>query len=117
MVKRGKRGVRSPLPSPGLFDSPGGQEGSSEAACISDIKGQKHYSREKLDYYWTFAVYHEGQTQIVNGVNLICRWKPVLLFQNGKANQNGIFCHCWGEFFFSVLIVFVSHRHCNVALP
>jgi DNA modification methylase len=39
---------------------------------------------ENLDYYWTFAVYHEGQTQIVNGVNLICRWKPVLVFQNGK---------------------------------
>jgi hypothetical protein len=39
---------------------------------------------EHLDYYWTFAVYHEGQTQIVNGVNLICRWKPVLIFQNGK---------------------------------
>jgi hypothetical protein len=37
-----------------------------------------------LDYYWTFAVYHEGQTQIVNGVNLICRWKPVLIYQNGK---------------------------------
>jgi DNA modification methylase len=39
---------------------------------------------EHLDYYWTFCVYHEGQTQIVNGVNLICRWKPVLVFQNGK---------------------------------
>lgn len=39
---------------------------------------------EFLDYYWTFAVYHEGQTQIVSGVNLICRWKPVLIFQNGK---------------------------------
>ena len=40
--------------------------------------------RENLDYYWTFAVYHKGQTQIVNGVNLMCRWKPVLIFQNGK---------------------------------
>ena len=40
---------------------------------------------EHLDYYWTFAVYHEGNTQIVNGVNLMCRWKPVLIFQNGKS--------------------------------
>jgi 16S rRNA G966 N2-methylase RsmD len=40
--------------------------------------------QENLCYYWTFAVYHEGQTQIVNGVNLMCRWKPVLVFQNGK---------------------------------
>lgn len=43
---------------------------------------------EHLSYYWTFAVYHGGQTQIVNGVNLICRWKPVLIFQNGKAKVN-----------------------------
>lgn len=46
---------------------------------------------EYLDYYWTFAVYHEGQTQIVNAVNLICRWKPVLIFQNGKKKlQNTV---------------------------
>lgn len=44
-----------------------------------------------LDYYWTFAVYHEGQTQIVNGVNLICRWKPVLIFQNGKKKLPNTF--------------------------
>jgi len=43
---------------------------------------------EHLDYYWTFAMYHEGQTQIVNGVNLMCRWKPVLIFQNGKKKIN-----------------------------
>lgn len=39
---------------------------------------------ENLDYYWTFAVYHQGATQIVNGVNIMCRWKPVLIYQNGK---------------------------------
>ncbi|SNX54167.1 DNA modification methylase [Thermoanaerobacterium sp. RBIITD] len=38
-----------------------------------------------LDYVWTFCLYHEGQTQIVNGVNVICRWKPVLIFQKGKT--------------------------------
>lgn len=46
---------------------------------------------ENLDYYWTFAVYHEGQTQIVNGVNLICRWKPVLIFQNEKKKIQNTF--------------------------
>ena len=40
---------------------------------------------KNLDYYWTFCMYHEGQTQIVNAVNLICRWKPVLIFQNGRS--------------------------------
>lgn len=39
---------------------------------------------ENLDYYWTFALYHQGATQIVNGVNIMCRWKPVLIYQNGK---------------------------------
>jgi site-specific DNA-methyltransferase (adenine-specific) len=57
--------------------------------CIA-YSGQMHLPEvmkrmsEHLDYYWTFCVYHEGQTQIVNGVNLICRWKPVLIYQNGK---------------------------------
>ena len=46
---------------------------------------------EHLDYYWTFAVYHEGQTQIVNGINLRCRWKPVLIFQNGKKKIENTF--------------------------
>jgi 16S rRNA G966 N2-methylase RsmD len=46
---------------------------------------------EHLDYYWTFAVYHEGQTQIVNGINLMCRWKPVLIFQNGKKKIDRTF--------------------------
>ena len=40
---------------------------------------------EHLDYYWMFCLQHEGGgTQIVNGVNIICRWKPILIYQNGK---------------------------------
>ena len=38
-----------------------------------------------LDYVWTFCLYHEGKTQIINGVNVICRWKPVLIFQKNKT--------------------------------
>ena len=44
-----------------------------------------------LDYYWTFALYHGGSSQIVNGVNLMCRWKPVLIFQNGKKKIDNTF--------------------------
>ena len=64
--------------------------------CIA-YSGQMHLPEvlkrmcENLDYYWTFAVYHEGQTQIINGVNLICRWKPVLIFQNGKKKLSNTF--------------------------
>jgi len=40
---------------------------------------------EHLDYYWTFCLHHTGQgSQIVNGKNLMCRWKPILIYQNGK---------------------------------
>ncbi len=64
--------------------------------CVA-YSGQMHLPEvinrmnEHLDYYWTFALYHEGQTQIVNGVNLICRWKPVLIFQNGKKKISNTF--------------------------
>lgn len=42
---------------------------------------------EKLIYYWTFCLYHIGQTQIVNGVNVMCRWKPILIFQKGPRKK------------------------------
>lgn len=55
--------------------------------CIA-YSGQMHLPNvlmrlgKNLCYYWTFALYHGGASQIVNGVNLMCRWKPVLVFQN-----------------------------------
>tara|TARA_R100000655_G_scaffold33594_2_gene66099 strand:+ start:5809 stop:6846 length:1038 start_codon:yes stop_codon:yes gene_type:complete len=64
--------------------------------CIA-YSGQMHLPEvikrmnEHLDYYWTFALYHEGQTQIVNGVNLICRWKPVLVYQKDKKKIKNTF--------------------------
>lgn len=44
-----------------------------------------------LRYYWTFAMYHEGRTQIVNAVNLMCRWKPVLIYQKGQRKLPNTF--------------------------
>ena len=38
----------------------------------------------RLDYYWCMSLYMPGGTQIVNGVNMMCRWKPILIYQNGK---------------------------------
>jgi 16S rRNA G966 N2-methylase RsmD len=65
--------------------------------CIA-YSGQTHLPEvikrmsENMDYYWTFCVYHKGQTQIVPGAEFICRWKPVLIFQNGKKHkQHGTF--------------------------
>lgn len=37
--------------------------------------------KTNLIYYWCFALIHKGNTQIVNGRNIICGWKPLLLFQ------------------------------------
>jgi len=34
-----------------------------------------------LDYYWIFCLYHTGSTQIVQGRNVIAKWKPILFFQ------------------------------------
>lgn len=42
---------------------------------------------EHLTYVWTFCLSHEGSTQLVNGVNIMCGWKPVLIFSNGKKKM------------------------------
>jgi len=38
---------------------------------------------EHLNYYWTFSLIHTGSRQLINGRNLFCGWKPILVFQNG----------------------------------
>jgi len=38
---------------------------------------------EHLTYVWTFCLYHVGKKQLVNGVNIMCGWKPVLIFSKG----------------------------------
>jgi len=42
---------------------------------------------EHLTYVWTFCLYHVGKKQIVNGVNIMCGWKPVLIFSNGRKKM------------------------------
>ena len=37
---------------------------------------------EHLDYYWTFSLMHTGSRQLINGINLFCGWKPILVYQN-----------------------------------
>lgn len=56
--------------------------------CIT-YSGQIHLPEvmqrmcENLSYYWTFALMHTGNRQLINGRNLFCGWKPILVFQNG----------------------------------
>lgn len=38
---------------------------------------------EHLTYVWTFCLYHVGKKQLVNGVNIMCGWKPVVIFSKG----------------------------------
>ena len=54
---------------------------------------------EHLTYVWTFCLYHTGKKQLVNGVNVMCGWKPVLIFSNGKK-----------KFRYSAYDVLVSER-------
>lgn len=34
-----------------------------------------------LKYYWTVALIHSGGNQLVQGRNILCEWKPILIFQ------------------------------------
>lgn len=43
---------------------------------------------EHLTYVWTFCLYHVGKKQLVNGVNIMCGWKPVLIFSRGKKKMD-----------------------------
>ena len=42
---------------------------------------------EHLTYVWTFCLYHVGKKQLVNGVNIMCGWKPVLIFSRGNKKM------------------------------
>ena len=42
---------------------------------------------EHLTYVWTFCLYHVGKKQLINGINIMCGWKPVLIFSNGKKRM------------------------------
>jgi hypothetical protein len=60
---------------------------------IAVYSGQYHLPEvikrlsEYLTYVWTFCLYHSGKKQLVNGVNIMCGWKPVLIFSNGKRKM------------------------------
>jgi len=60
---------------------------------IAIYSGQYHLPEvikrlsEHLTYVWTFCLYHIGKKQLVNGVNIMCGWKPVLIFSNGSKKM------------------------------
>jgi tRNA G10 N-methylase Trm11 len=39
---------------------------------------------EHLNFYWMLHLKHNGQTKIVHPVNVLCEWKPILVYQNGR---------------------------------
>ena len=42
---------------------------------------------EHLYYYWTFALIHSGKKQLVFSRNILCGWKPIVIFQNGYKEK------------------------------
>jgi len=56
--------------------------------CIA-YSGQQNlievYNRmnKYLDYYWTFSLNHSGNSQLIRYKNILCGWKPIVVFQNG----------------------------------
>jgi len=37
--------------------------------------------QKNLQYYWSFALFHIGNKQIINPRNIFCGWKPILIYQ------------------------------------
>ena len=62
---------------------------------IAVYSGQYHLPEvikrlsEKLTYVWTFCLYHKGKSQIINNINIMCGWKPVLIFSRGNKKLTG----------------------------
>ena len=40
-----------------------------------------------LSYCWTIALFHSGPTQSVHPRNVICTWKPILVFRKGDPGK------------------------------
>ena len=47
--------------------------------------------KTSLNYYWCMCLQHSGSTQIVNGRNIQCGWKPILLFQKSPFKMLNTF--------------------------
>jgi hypothetical protein len=64
-----------------------------EDGFVAVYSGQYHLPEvirrlsEHLTYVWTFCLYHIGKKQLVNGVNIMCGWKPVLIFSRGRKKM------------------------------
>ncbi len=54
------------------------------------MKEVMNYLSDKLEYYWTFCLYHKGGTQIVSARNITCRWKPIFIYQKCPFKKNRV---------------------------
>ncbi len=45
---------------------------------------------EYLTYYWIGCLYHTGPSQIVNARNVMCKWKPILIFQKEPLTKKDV---------------------------
>ena len=69
------------------------KEKLKDTGFLAVYSGQYHLPEvikrlsEHLTYVWTFCLYHVGKKQLVNGVNIMCGWKPVLIFSKGKKKM------------------------------
>lgn len=41
----------------------------------------------QLQYYWTMALFHEGATQLVMARNMMCGWKPLIIYQKAPFHK------------------------------
>ncbi len=66
------------------------KEKLKENGYLIAYSGQYHlpqvinYLSDELNYIWVFCLNHK-ESQIINNVNVMCRWKPILIFQKGRT--------------------------------
>jgi len=55
---------------------------------LSDVMNRLN---ENLDYYWIGCLRHIGGTQLIMHRNIMCGWKPLLIYQNGFKKTEAVF--------------------------
>ena len=45
---------------------------------------------KQLEHYWTISLIHSGNKQLINGRDIFCGWKPILIFVKPPLKLTGI---------------------------
>jgi len=75
----------------------GGKNTDEKGGYLIAYSGQQYLDvvmnllSKNLSYTWTIGLKHSGPTQLINARNLVCGWKPILVYRNGIPGN----IHSW----------------------